>query len=146
MADVISVVEKLNDKTGSIFIEPSDVYRYTGFLMLAVALFQVFFHFWEFVFNKVFVLHRYIERDRQQKLVFSETLAANCMHLIMQPWSLYILMYPRCQDGDRSPLAPLFDDVCFNTIDKRAVYMVLWLGGYMLSDFYTAAFVIKGKT
>ena len=91
-------------------------------------------------------MHRYLDRDKQQKMVFSETIAANCFHLIMQPWSIYLLLFPRCQDGYREPFAPITDVLCFNTVDKRAVYMILWLGAYMVSDGYTGMFVIKGKT
>ena len=76
----------------------------------------------------------------------SETFAANCFHIVMQPWSLYILLNPICQDGYREPFAPLKDDLCFNTVDKRAVYMILWLGAYMTSDGFTAMFVVKGNT
>jgi len=79
-------------------------------------------------------------------MVMSETFAANCFHIIMQPWSIYLLYYPRCADGDREPFAPLKDDVCWNTVDKRVVYMILWMAAYFFSDGYTAAFVIRGKT
>jgi hypothetical protein len=146
MVEATSIIENLNDKSGSIFMDPMDKYYYAAFYIFGVVLFQVLFYFFEYVFNNVIVMHRYLDRDKQQKMVFSETIAANCFHLIMQPWSIYILLFPRCQDGDREPFAPLMDVLCFNTVDKRAVYMILWLGAYMVSDGYTGIFVIKGKT
>jgi hypothetical protein len=63
----------------------------------------------------VFIMSRYLDRTKQERYIFSETIAANCIHAILQPWSMYLLFNPHCEAyGYNGPLAPLMNDTCFN--------------------------------
>lgn len=89
--------------------------RYAAFFIFGFATFIVLFRICEYLFNNVFIMSRYLDRTKQERLVFSETIAANFIHAIMQPWSMYLLLYPHCDGYEyNGPFAPLMDDTCFN--------------------------------
>jgi len=55
------------------------------------------------------------------------------------------MTHPACDDGNY-PFKPLFDDKCFNTVDRRVVYMILFLSCYFLQDLMIALIIVKGKS
>ena len=59
-----SIVEDLKiNKEGSILIDDYDLLYYVAFFIFGCTMYWVIFYFWEFLFNNVFIMSRYIERN-----------------------------------------------------------------------------------
>ena len=127
-------------------MDDGDLIRYILFGCLVFVLMAMAYTFWWAIFTKCITLKRYhYKEDDRERYMYLQKWASNTHHTVLVIWSITSLFKPNC--GPNSYALQIFSDpVCFNSIDKNHVYILIMTCTYLLFDMLVDIFLIKIKS